>query len=105
IQARPPIRRVGAKKKRVSYRVRATNIGDAPTGALRLCAKAPRKRVQVVGASCRLPPGLDPGGSAQQPFKLKLKRKARGKATRIRFTAQGAGFASRSAGVRLRVRR
>ncbi|HSI79412.1 MAG TPA: ThuA domain-containing protein [Solirubrobacterales bacterium] len=105
LRARPPIRRIGPKKKQVSYRALARNVGTAPTGAFRLCAKAPKKRVKVVGASCRPVSGLAPNASAQRAFKFKVKRKARGKTTRIRFIARGPGFPNQTTAVRLQVRR
>jgi endo-1,4-beta-xylanase len=105
LQARPPIRRVGAKRKRVSYGVRATNVGTAPTGAFRICVKAPRKRVEVIGASCRGVSGLEPDASVQRAFTLKVKREARGRTTRIRFAARGSGFESQSTTARMRVGR
>jgi hypothetical protein len=58
-----------------------------------------------VGGRCRTVQSLAAGRSATRTFTLRLKRAARGKTTRIRFTAAGAGVPRRTATATLRVRR
>jgi hypothetical protein len=97
--------RIGPRKKRVSFRFRAANVGAGPSGEVRLCAQAPRERVELTGNGCRAYASLAPGAARTQTFKLKVKPKARGKRTRITFTALGPGVDKRTATATLTVRR
>jgi len=100
----PRRRTVGPRKERTRFRLRATNIGDGPTGAVRLCARAPKRRVDVRGNHCvirRIPEGE----TRQRQVKVRIKGPARGKVTRIRSIARGPNVEKEQAFVRLRVRR
>jgi len=101
-----PVRRaVGRRKKQTRFRVRVTNRGAASTGALRLVAKAQRKRLRVIGGKRRTIENLPPGASVQETFTFRIRKAARGKTTRIRFVARGPEVKAGKAVVRLRVRR
>jgi len=101
----PERKRIGASKKRVSFRFRAANVGAGPSGELTLCARAPAKRVKVAGERCRAHGSFAPGAARTQRFRLTVKPKARGKRTRITFTARGPGVDSRTGSATLTVRR
>lgn len=101
----PVRRRVGRRKKQTKFRVRVTNRGAAPTGSLRLVAKAQRKRLRILGRKRRAIESLAPGASAQHTFTFRIRKAARGKATKIKFVARGPNVKARKAVVRLRVRR
>jgi len=104
LEGTPAIRTVGTRKKRVAYRMTATNVGDAPSGPVRLCATAPRKRATVLGKAC-VTRQIPPGASRQRKVALKVKPKASGKVTKIELRARGPEVPNREATVRLKVRR
>ncbi|HSI79378.1 MAG TPA: ThuA domain-containing protein [Solirubrobacterales bacterium] len=104
LSAQPKLRKLSRKAKRAVFRVRASNPGDAATGPVRLCANAPKKRLRVHGPSCRTIPDLAPGAGRVQAFRLKVRRPARGKTTRVRVTAR-AGPLARKVAVRVKVKR
>jgi hypothetical protein len=96
---------VGANKTQAKFRFRATNTGDAPSGPLTLCVKAPKKKLAVKGKACRARAGMDPGGTVQRDIKLRVKPKARGKTTRIVLVARGPEVATRRTVVRVWAKR
>ena len=89
VAARPSIRRVGAKRRKTSFRLRVTNAGDGPAGAIRSCARPPRKRVRITGRACRTFPALAAGASVQRMVRGRIMRRARGRTTRIQFVVGG----------------
>ncbi len=101
----PSRMKIGPRRKRVSFRFRAANVGAGPSGKVTLCAEAPRKRVEVTGTGCRAYASLAPGAARTQRFKLEVKPKAGGKRTRITFTARGPGVDKHTATATLTVRR
>ena len=102
--AEPKRRRVGPKKKQTTFRVRATNRGNSPTGTVNLIARAPKKRLRVRGPKSYKIASLAPGASSRRTFKFRIRKPARGKLTKIKFIARGPGFENRRTVVRLQVR-
>jgi GH35 family endo-1,4-beta-xylanase len=105
VRGQPNVRKVGANEKQAKFRFRATNTGDAPSGPLTLCVKAPKKKLAVKGKACRARAGMDPGGTVQWDIKLRVKPKARGKTTRIVLVARGPEVATRRTAVRVSAKR
>jgi PKD repeat protein/glucose/arabinose dehydrogenase len=68
------------------------NTGDGTASNLRVCVKAPKSKLKVVGKACVTRNGLAPGARMTPKFKLKPKRSARGKSVRVTFTATAAGL-------------
>ena len=102
----PGLRKVGPKKKQTQFRLRVRNTGDGDAERLRLCARAPKARVNVQGQICRvLADGLAAGDRHLETYRLRIKPPARGKLTKIRMTANGPGMQAQRSVVRLRVRR
>jgi alpha-L-fucosidase 2 len=95
--------RVGPMTKRTTLRVRVINRGSGPTGPVDLVAKAPKNRLRV-RRKRRTIASIAPGATSTQAFKLRIRKPARGKVTKITLLAEGPGFGSREAVVRLRVR-
>ena len=81
------------------------NTGDAMAGTVRVCVTVPARRMAVVGKRCRTVSDLAAGDSAGQTFRLRLKPAARGKRTKVRFTASSPGVPQRSVTVTVRVRK
>lgn len=104
-RARPAIRNVGPKRKRVAYRFQITNVGAGPSGVVRLCATAPSKRLRIVGSRCKAYPSIDPGQTRKRAVRVRVKPRAKGKMTRIDLIARGPAIDRVRARVRLRVRR
>lgn len=102
---RPRVKRVGPARKRVSFRARVTNRGDAPSGAVRLCAAAPPKRVRILGSRCVSRADVPIGATRRRAVRLRIKPAARGRLTRIRLIARGPSVRNRRAVTALRVRR
>jgi len=105
LAALPTVRRVGKKRKRVSYRARVASTGSGPTGEIRVCAAAPRRRLRIVGPPCRAVVSLAAGSQKRESFRFRIKPRARGKRTAIRFVARGPDVAAQRAAARLIVRR
>jgi plastocyanin len=68
------------------------NTGDGSASNLRVCVKAPKSKLRVVGKECVRSGVLDPGERMTPRFRLKPKRSARGKSVRVTFTATAAGL-------------
>jgi hypothetical protein len=96
---------VGPRARRVRFRFRVANTGGVAATDVRVCVRAPERRVDVVGRRCRTVRSLAAGRSVTRTFTLRLKRAARGRTTRIRFTATGDGLARRTDVATLRMRR
>lgn len=102
---KPKSRAIGKGAKRAAFRLRVRNVGDAATaGPVKLCAKVQRKRLGIVGKRCVKVKALDAKSAAAKRFAFKVKPKARGKTTRIVFTAKAKGLAQVKAVARLRAR-
>jgi len=104
LRADPRRLRVPAKRKRVRLALRVENVGDMPSGRVRLCVRAQRKRVKVAGKRCVTREVAD-AGEVRQRFTLRLRRAARGKLTRVKLTARGPRVGKQRVVARLRVRR
>ena len=105
LAALPTVRRVGKKRKRVTYRARVVNTGAGPTGEIRVCAAAPRAWLSIVGPPCRAVASLPSGGREGAAFGFRIARPARARRTPIRFVARGPEIATQRAAARLIVRR
>ncbi len=81
------------------------NTGDAMAEAVRVCVTVPAARMAVVGRRCRTVSDLEASDNAGQTFRLRLKPAARGKRTKVRFTATSPGVPRRSVTVTVRVRK
>jgi alpha-L-fucosidase 2 len=100
----PKRRQVGPRRKRTTFRVRAINRGDGPTGPIDLIARAPKERLRVRGPKRRKIANIAPGASNRQAFELRIRKPARGKVTKIKLLARGPDVEDRETVVRLRVR-
>ena len=61
--------------------------------------------MRIIGKGCVSRGALDPSDRVQAPFKVKPKRKARGKRVTLRFTASGSGAETARATATLKVKR
>ena len=100
----PKRKAVGAKRT-ARFNATVRNRGDAATGKLRICVAGPKSKVRIIGKGCVSRGALDPSDRAQAPFKVKPKRKARGKRVTLRFTASGSGAETARATATLKVKR
>lgn len=100
----PKLRVVGAKRRQVSYKATVRNSGDAATGMMKLCARAPKKRLEVRGSRCKTI-HVPAGATRSRKFNVKIKARAKGKATRITLVARGPEVATRKKDVLLKVKR
>jgi GxGYxYP putative glycoside hydrolase C-terminal domain/GxGYxY sequence motif in domain of unknown function N-terminal len=101
----PRRKRIGPRTKRVGFGLRAANVGAGPSGRVTLCVRAPRNRVKVAGPRCRAYGSFAPGAARTKRFRLKVKPKARGRQTKITFTARGPSVDSHRATATLIARR
>jgi alpha-L-rhamnosidase len=104
-RVQPTSKRVSAKAKKAKFTVTVRNAGPVPSGDLRVCAKAPKKRVAIPGKGCARLKSLAPKTSRKASFKVRIKRAARGKKTRIKFTVSGPEIKTQRLSATLRVRR
>jgi len=104
VRAQPRRRTVGPGTTQVHYRFRATNMDTEPSGVVRLCAKAPSRRVKVLGKRCRVFEDIEPGAGVRRVVRVRPLGRARGKLTRIRLRARGPNVEAGTT-VRLKVRR
>jgi hypothetical protein len=81
------------------------NTGDGDAANVRVCVRAPKARVRVMGKACVARGGLAAGESMAPRFALKPKRSARGKRVNVTFTATAAGLVPLRAQATLKVRR
>jgi len=96
---------VGPRARRTIVRARLANVGDDASGSVRLCAKAPKRRLAVRGPRCTTHPALAPGQVRRAKVRLRVKRRARGKLTRVRLIASERSVGSMRTVVRVRARR
>jgi glucose/arabinose dehydrogenase/PKD repeat protein/plastocyanin len=95
---KPSDKAAGKRARKVAFRFQVANTGNAASGPVTLCAKAPKKRLKLQAAPCRtLANGIPAGATATERYVFKIKPGARGKSTRVRFTAEGEGLETRSA--------
>jgi hypothetical protein len=101
----PNVVKVKPRQKLAKLRFRVRNTGDAASGPVRLCVKAPKRKLRLKGRKCVSRPSIDPGQTTQRPVKLRVKPRARGKTTRVRLIARGPGIQNQKQTVRVRVRK
>jgi plastocyanin len=99
-----PRRKTVKRGKTASFRLAVENAGDASAKNVELCLRAPKRKVKVVGRTCRRAGALDPGEGAAARFKVKPKRRARG-TVRLQFRATAAGPAGAAASATLKIKR
>ncbi|HSI79379.1 MAG TPA: ThuA domain-containing protein [Solirubrobacterales bacterium] len=104
LRAKPRVVKVGPRKKLAKLRFLATNTGDAPTGPINLCVKAPKRKLALKGRKCLARPSLDPGQTTQRPVRLRVKPKARGKTTAVKLIARGPGVPNERIVARVRAK-
>ncbi|HEY8465619.1 MAG TPA: hypothetical protein VIL04_02320, partial [Solirubrobacterales bacterium] len=106
VSANPKKKTVRRKAKRVGFNVRVSNTGDGAAAGVRVCAKAPKKKIRVLGKACQSVGKLAAQAkSAKLRFQVKPKKKAAGKKTRIKFVVTAKNADRAVATVNLRVRR
>mgnify|MGYP001258252597 CR=1 FL=1 len=99
IKVSPKAKKVRAGRAAV-LTVKVRNRGDARAAGARICARAPRKKAQA--GKCRT--GAVPaGGTLTRKFKVKVKRKARGR-VKVAFKLTAPGTPARTARATLKVR-
>ena len=104
VQAKPNARTVPPRKRRTRFKMVVRNIGDEGSGRVKLCVKAPKKRIKVEGPRCVTRQNIRAGGKQARKARLRIKPKARGRVTRIRFVARGPEVERQQAVATLRVR-
>ena len=72
--------------KKVTFKVKVKNTGDASAKKLKVCGKGPKKLVKKPG--CKKAGNLAAGKSKTVKIKVKVKKSARkGKKAKVKFTA------------------
>ena len=104
VLGRPALRTVGSHRARARYRLLATNVGDSPSGVVHLCARAPRARIAIVGRRCVEHADIPASETRRRALRIRIKRGARGRLTRIGLLVRGPAVVNQRTVVRLRVR-
>jgi hypothetical protein len=91
--------------KTAKFTATARNTGDGAASQVKVCAKAPKKKVKIVGRRCATADELAADERMAPKFKLRPTRKARGRKVTIKFTATAAGLPVERAQATLKVRR
>ena len=90
--------------KKVTFKVKVKNTGNAAAKKLKICAKGPKKLVKVL-KKCRKPGKLAAGKSKTVKFKIKVKKRAKkGKKAKITFTATAKGAKKKSGKATVKIR-
>ena len=98
-----PNSKKGRRGKKVTFKVKVRNTGNAAAKKLKLCAKGPKKLVKV--PKCRKPGKLAAGKSKTVKFKVKVKKRAKkGKKAKITFTAYAKGAKKKSGKATVKIR-
>jgi glucose/arabinose dehydrogenase/plastocyanin/regulation of enolase protein 1 (concanavalin A-like superfamily) len=74
-------------RQKASFTATLANVGDEAASDVELCAKAPRRLVELKGKECAATSSLEPDADIAPEFTFKPTRKARGKKVEITFTA------------------
>ena len=102
LKIKPKSKKVRRGKK-VTFKVKVKNTGDATAKKLKVCAKGPKKLVKV--PKCRKPGNLAAGKSKTVKFKVKVKKRAKkGKKAKITFTATAKGAKKKSGKATVKIR-
>jgi uncharacterized repeat protein (TIGR01451 family) len=91
--------------KRATFRFTVENAGGTTAENVKLCAMAPKNKVNVVGKECRGAGSLGTDEDVREAFKLKPKRAAAGKKVTIKFKARAANAATDTTKATLKVKR
>src|SRR5690606_18207567 len=108
INAKPKNKAVRKKAKKAAFNVRIANRGDAPAAGVRVCAKAPKKKIRILSGNkqgCQKVGKLAGGKNLKLRFQVKPKKKAVGKKTRIKFIVTAKNAKRQVAVVNLKVRK
>jgi PKD repeat protein len=100
--AKPSKRVLSKRAKQTAFKVSLRNAGGTVSDPIRVCAKAPKRRLAVKGKRCRSAGSLEPDTRGAVRIVFRVKRAARGKVTRIRFQVSGV---AKAPVVRVEVRR
>ena len=102
LKIKPKSKKVRRGKK-VTFKVKVKNTGNATAKKLKVCAKGPKKLVKV--PKCRKPGKLAAGKSKTVKFKVKVKKRAKkGKKAKITFTAYAKGAKKKSGKATVKIR-
>jgi len=96
--------KVKSRRKQAKLRFGVRNTGDAASGPVRLCVKAPKRKLKLKGPKC-LSRNIPAGQARQRPVRLRVKPKARGKTTKVKLIARGPNVATQRTTVRVKVRK
>jgi len=106
LQLRVKPKRLKAKPGRLAkFRTTTSNTGDAAAAKVRVCVKVPKRMVKLKGAACRVTKSLAAGKATSTAFKLKPKRRARGKKIKVVFKATSPSAQAAKATATLKVRK
>ena len=105
VAGKPKLVRVKSGKKQAKFRFVVRNTGDAGTGPVQLCVKAPKKKLKVGGKRCVTKANIAPGKAVKRKVKLRIGAKARGKTTKVKLVARGPNVGKVQTTVRVRVKR
>jgi PKD repeat protein len=100
----PKVVKVKPRQNLAKFRFRATNSGDAASGPVRLCVKAPNGKLALKGKKCTTT-DIPAGEVRQRQVRLRVKPKARGKTTKVKLTAAGPNVDNQTKVVRVRAGR
>ena len=102
LKIKPKSKKVRRGKK-VTFKVKVKNTGDATAKKLKVCVKGPKKLVKV--PKCRKPGKLAAGRSKTVKFKVKVKKRAKkGKKAKLTFTAYAKGAKKKSGKATVKIR-
>ena len=104
LKVKPKSRKVPKRKRQVGYRLVVRNTGEADAGKVKICVKTRKQRLAVKGKACRAV-SMPAGKRHVHRVKLRVKRRARGKRTTVKFVIRGKAIRRQVATVRLKVRR
>jgi alpha-glucuronidase len=82
-----PKRKTVNPGKQARFRFAVESTGNAAAEDVELCAKAPKRLVELKGKECAASSSLEPDADMAPEFTFKPTRKARGKKVEITFTA------------------
>jgi glucose/arabinose dehydrogenase/type 1 glutamine amidotransferase len=104
VQAQPRVVEVKKGENHAELRFLATNNGNAASGPLSLCVKAPKRKLAVEGQACVARASIDAGQTAQRQVRLRVKPKARGKTTEVTLIARGPDVAAERMSARVKAK-
>jgi plastocyanin len=99
-----PRRQTVKARDKAKFTATLTNLGDEAAADVELCAKAPKRLVEVKGKECATASSLEPDADMAPEFTFKPTNKARGKKVEITFTANSSNADPAMATAELKVR-